>query len=595
MTNLLSRFRKLLLRSGGASLCLAALSACAQTSATASSSSTTTQRVGMAGEYLAARHAQATQDTPLAAELYRRALVEDPDNPELLRRSFQLLTASGRIDDALPVARRILAAAPNAALPTLTLLTEDMRQRRFKDALERARAIPNEGLVSFVRPIALAWAQAGLGDKAAAQAALGELSAKNGFELFTAFHTALIDDLLGDQAGARAGYDTAAAANKAQFVRVTEAAGSFYERTGDREAARQLYEAYERSHGDTLIMKPALARLASGGVAPRAVGSVDAGLAEGFFDIASLLHQERIDDVAILLAQLSLRLRPDFSVAKLLVADIYEGQGHLEPAIAIYESVDPHAAVSWSARLRTAVLLAESGQLENAVRRLEAMAEERPDRSDALTALGDVLRSADRFGDAVAAYDRAVARIAHPDERHWAVFYSRGIALERSKQWPRAERDLLKAVELNPNQPYVLNYLAYSWVEHGVHLDRAQAMLERALKLRPKDPQIIDSMGWVLYRQGRFAGAVDHLEQAVELRPQDAVINDHLGDAYWRVGRYNEARFQWRRALNLDPEPDMVAGIEGKIERGLKPIAGGRTSGSASSGSAKPGAGRRGS
>ena len=548
----------------------------------------------MAGEYLAARHAQATQDTPLAAELYRRALVDDPDNPELLRRSFQLLTASGRIDDALPIARRILVATPNAALPTLALLGEDMRQRRFSEALERARGIPNEGLVSFVRPIAIAWAQAGMGDKAAAEAALNELSSKSGFELFTSFHTALIDDLLGDQAGARAGYDAAVAANKAQFVRVVEAAGSFYERIGDRDAARRLYEAYEQSHGDTLIMKPALARLASGGVAPRAVGSVDAGLAEGFFDIASLLHQERIDDVAVLLGQLALRLRPDLSVAKLLVADIYEGQGHLESAISVYESVDPHAALSWSARLRTAVLLAESGHLDSAIRRLEAMAEERPERSDALTALGDVLRSSERFDDAVTAYNRALARIPHPEERHWGLFYSRGIALERSKKWPQAEADLLKAVELNPNQPYVLNYLAYSWVEHGIHLDRAQAMLERALQLRPKDPQIIDSMGWVLYRLGRFDGAVNHLEQAVELRPQDAVINDHLGDAYWRVGRYNEARFQWRRALNLEPEPESVATIEGKIERGLKPLARGRP-GSASTVPAKPGSGRRGS
>jgi tetratricopeptide (TPR) repeat protein len=555
----------------------------------------------MAGEYLAARHAQATQDTTLAAELYHRALVDDPDNPDLLRRTFQLLSANGRIDDALPIAQRIATAAPNAALPTLTLLSEDVRLHRFNAALTRAQGIPNEGLISFVRPLAVAWAEAGIGNKAAAEAELKALSSKTGFDLFAAFHTALIDDLLGDQAGARAAYDAAVAANTAQFVRVTEAAGAFYERTGDRAAAQRLYEAYEQAHGDTLIMKPALDRIAAGGVAPRAVGSVEAGLAEGFFDIASLLHQERIDDVSIILAQLSLRLRPDFPVAKLLVADIYEGQGHLESAISVYESIDPRAPVSWSARLRTAVLLAEIGQLDTATRRLEAMAEERPERSDALTALGDLLRSSDRFSDAVTAYDRAMARIPHPDERHWSVFYSRGIALERSKQWPRAEADLLKAVELSPNQPYALNYLAYSWVEHGVHLSRAQAMLERALQLRPKDAQIIDSMGWVLYRLGRFEGAVHHLEQAVELRPQDAVINDHLGDAYWRVGRYNEARFQWQRALNLDPEPDLVETLQSKITQGLKPVASGRASGSASSVPAspnsapKPGVVRRGS
>jgi tetratricopeptide (TPR) repeat protein len=592
MTNLRPRFQKALFRSGVSAVCLGALVACAHQAPASDPDST--ERVGKAGEYLAARHAQATHDTALAAELYRRALIDDPDNPELLRRSFQLLTANGRIDDALPIAQRIVATTPNAALPNLLLLSEDMRAHRFNEALARAQGIPNDGLVSFVRPLAIAWAEAGIGDKAAAEAALKELSAKTGFGMFTAFHKALIDDLMGDQAGARAAYDAATAANKAQFVRITQADGSFYERSGDREAARRLYEAYEHAHGDTLVVKPALARVAAGGDAPRAVPSVEAGLAEAYFDIASLLHQERIDDVAVLLAQLSLRLRPDMSVAKLLVADIYEGQGHLESAIAVYAKIDRESPLSWSARLRAAVMLSESGRLDASVKQLEAMAAERPDRSDALIALGDVLRSSERFGDAVAAYDRAVARISHPDRRDWAVFYARGIALERSNQWPRAEADLLKAVELNPDQPYVLNYLAYSWVEHGTHLDRATKMLERALQLRPKDPQIIDSMGWALYHQGRFDGAVDHLEQAVELRPQDSVINDHLGDAYWRVGRYKEARFQWQRALNLDPEPDTVAGIESKIERGLKPVAK-SPSGAALSAPAKPGANRRGS
>ena len=545
----------------------------------------------MAGDYLAARHAQATQDTAVATDLYTRTLSDDPTNPELLRRTFQLMASNGRIDDALPIARRIVADTPSAALPALALVAEDMRTRRYNEALARASALPNDGLVAFVRPLAVGWAQAGLGNKAAAEKAVKELGTKNGFELFADFHIALIDDLMGDQAGARAAFDAAVAANRAQFVRITEAAGAFYERVGDRAAAERVYLTYEQVHGDTLIMKPALARIAAGGTAPRAVTNIDEGLAESFFDIASLLHQERIDDVAIILAQLSLRLRPDFSMAKLLVADVYETEGHLESAIAIYESIDPTAPVSWSARLRTAALLADVDQFDAATRRLETMAEERPERSDALIELGDVQRSAEHFPEAVAAYDRALARVAHIEERNWSIFYSRGIALERSKQWPKAEADFLKAIELSPNQPYSLNYLAYSWVERGIHLERAQAMLERAMQLRPKDPQIIDSMGWVLYHLGRFDGAVNNLEQAVELRPQDAVINDHLGDAYWRVGRRNEARFQWQRALNLDPEPDLSTNLTDKIQHGLKPFTGGRSAGATPT-TAKPTVGR---
>lgn len=183
--------------------------------------------------------------------------------------------------------------------------------------------------------------------------------------------------------------------------------------------------------------------------------------------------------------------------------------------------------------------------------------------------MGDLLRGKERFAEAVVAYDKAMARIGAVEPRHWALLYSRGIALERSKQWPRAEADFLKALELNPDQPYVLNYLGYSWVEHGIHLDKALTMIETAVKLRPEDGYIVDSMGWVLFRLGRYAEAVPHLERAVELRPSDPTINDHLGDAYWRVGRENEARFQWDRALVLKPSPEEAREIQTKLKRGL--------------------------
>ena len=150
------------------------------------------------------------------------------------------------------------------------------------------------------------------------------------------------------------------------------------------------------------------------------------------------------------------------------------------------------------------------------------------------------------------------------------LLYSRGIALERAKKWDRAEKDFERALRLNPDQPYVLNYLAYSWVEQGVNLQRARKMIERAVEQRPDDGYIVDSLGWVLYRLEDFKEAVVHLERAVELRPRDPTINDHLGDAYWRADRRREARFQWKRALTLDPEPEMVSAIEDKVRNGLK-------------------------
>jgi Flp pilus assembly protein TadD len=170
-----------------------------------------------------------------------------------------------------------------------------------------------------------------------------------------------------------------------------------------------------------------------------------------------------------------------------------------------------------------------------------------------------------RFSDAVSAYDRAIARIPHPGQNDWPLFYDRGIALERSKQWPKAEADFEFALQLAPDQPYVLNYLGYSWAEQGRNLSRAHQMIERALQLRPNDGSIIDSLGWVQLRQGETSNAVQQLEHAVELDPEDSTINGHLGDAYWAAGRKLEAEFQWRRALTLNPDPAEIPSLQSKL------------------------------
>jgi Flp pilus assembly protein TadD len=182
---------------------------------------------------------------------------------------------------------------------------------------------------------------------------------------------------------------------------------------------------------------------------------------------------------------------------------------------------------------------------------------------------GDILRRRARFAEAAQAYDRALARLPAVRAHDWPIFFARGISRERSGNWPGAEADFLRALELAPDQPYVLNYLAFTWADRGENLGRARQMLERAVAQRPQDGNIADSLGWVLFRSGDLAGAIHWLERAVELEPRSATINDHLGDAYWAAGRTNEARFQWRRALGLEPDALDAARIEAKLANGL--------------------------
>jgi len=254
---------------------------------------------------------------------------------------------------------------------------------------------------------------------------------------------------------------------------------------------------------------------------------------------------------------------------QILLGDILEADNRLEPALAVYKAIDAKSTFSWSARLRAAAVLDKLGRVDEAVKTLRAMAKEVPDEEGPLINLGDILRGHERFKEAAEAYDEAMKRIATIEPRHWTLFYARGISLERSDQWLRAEADFQKALEFKPDQPYVLNYLGYAWIERGKNLERAQEMIRQAVKLRPNDGYIVDSLGWGYYKVGNFQKAVVELERAVELRPQDPIINDHLGDAYWQVGRQREAKFQWTRALSLKPDADLLAKLQKKLKDGL--------------------------
>jgi len=191
------------------------------------------------------------------------------------------------------------------------------------------------------------------------------------------------------------------------------------------------------------------------------------------------------------------------------------------------------------------------------------------EKLQALDALGNILRSRKQYAEAVDVYNRAIAAIPKPDRRHWVYFYARGTSYERLKNWPAAEADLKTALDLYPDQPLVLNYLGYSWVDQGLNLDQGMKLIERAVAVKPDDGYIVDSLGWAHYKRGNYAEAVRYLERAVELRPDDPVLNDHLGDALWKVGREREAKFQWDQSLSLKPEPEDALKTRRKLEEGL--------------------------
>ena len=524
------------------------------------------------GSYLAGRHAQALKDADSASAFMLRVLEENPDDQELLRRTFLLTLAAGKLEPAIELARRIEIAGGRMATAALLLGIESARKADYADAIKRFEALPRRGLTAYAAPLAAAWANAGAGDFDAALKELEALDKKSGFSAMRDLHTGLINDLADRPEAAEKNYRAVASELHKAPVRVVRAAGSLFERTGRTDDARKLYNDFLTAQPGNIAIGGALKRLEAGRPAKPLIGDAQGGIAESLFNIASALPRKRSTEMALLYSRIALYLRPEFELARLLLGDLFDNQRRYDDANAIYQKVDTASPYSWSARLRIADNLTDMNTTDRAVEILRAMAEERPERTDALIKLGGILRSKERYREAVNAYDAAEKRLGEIKSGHWLFFYNRGIALERSKIWDRAEKDFLKALELRPEQPYVLNYLGYSWVEKGMNIARARKMIERAVEQRQDDGYIVDSLGWVLYRLGDFTGSVKQLERAIRLKPSDPVINDHLGDAYWRVGRKLEAEFQWRRALVLDPSEDLIPNIEAKLENGLKDV-----------------------
>lgn len=519
----------------------------------------------ISGKYLAARHAEIENDFALAADLLLGVLEEVPDDARLLQRAHLLLASEGRSQEALVLAERLVAINEASPFANIVLALKEVRDGDFTAAGAWLDAIERTGTNQLLAPMLSAWALYGAGRTDDALAALEPLGEVNGFAVLEGLHSGLIADLAGREQEAEKAFERANS-NGAIPLRLALAQASFFSRLGRWADAEAALEAFRVQQADDFLLRPSVDALAQQQAVPRTVTSPAEGMAEALVSVARALNRDGGDISALVYVRLALELKPGDAMMQTLLADILANQTRWEDSIAVLRQIDEESPYSWFARRSLAQMLEATGAFDEAVLLLQQMVGERLDRVEAAQTLGDFLRLNDRFDEAVDAYDVAVERVADIDQRHWRLLYTRGIALERSKDWQRAEKDFLKALELQPQQPLVLNYLGYSWVEKGLNLDRARRMIEDAVAQRPGDGFIVDSMGWVLYQLGDYEGAVTQLERAVSLESGDPIINDHLGDAYWLVGRNNEARFQWNRALGSDPEEELEVIINEKLQ-----------------------------
>ncbi len=526
-------------------------------------------RISVSGAYLAGRHADRSRDVREASALMDRVLAADRGGLALKRRAFMLRLDDGQFDAAGELAEEVAATLNgDAPVANIFLTVGNFQEGDYEQAQKRLDRLPDNRLNRILKPLVSAWIAVGRGDLPAADAAVESLRDTEGFSALHALHAAMLADAAGDPVLARSRYEAALDALEHPPLRIRLTVSDFLARSGSPDAALEISLGGGNGVADPADIRRHVEAIADRRPAGAPLAPVD-GLALAFFDLASALQRDRRSEIAMIFARFALHLDPEFHLAALLVAEILDDRGQHEAALALYDTLPDTSAYGLMAELRAVSSLEDLDRIDAAATRLEGSAAARQRLTDPLVRLGDLYRGQERWDDAVDAYDRAFQRIEAGTDANWSLYYSRGIALERAARWSRAESDFLRALELRPDQPYVLNYLGYTWVDQGTNLDRATEMIERAVSLRPNDGYIVDSLGWAMYRQGRFDEAVVHLERAVELRPVDPTINDHLGDAYWQVGRRYEARFQWRRALNFGADEALASVIERKLKGGL--------------------------
>lgn len=512
---------------------------------------------GISGSYLSSQFSRSTGDINSATRYLQSVYKQNPNNMDLANQLMGLYLLGGDVDKAMEIASAI---AKNNDKEPIAALMLALRAIKNNDAPSASRILDkiseDEGGQLWL-PLISAWLDVEQ-HKLLKPLMMEELSAEVGRAApIVSYHLALIN--------ARAGFTDVAAGNFKQSIidparppsRVMEMLLRFYKKNNSPPVLKPLVKAYrEANPGAPKAM-------------PMAINNMQDGAAEVLLTMGSIMLTADVVQDATLYLQLALYLKPDMEIAIITLAQAYSELQQYGIANELLEKISPESSLYNIAQLYTAVNFGYLKKTDEALVKLDGLIAASPDSLEAYMAKGDLLRSQGRFSDAVAVYKAAVGRLKEVKAQHWPIFFAIGTCFDKQGNWADAEKNLKRSLELSPNQPDVLNYLGYSLLIRGEKFSQAKELIEKAIKKRPSDPQIMDSMGLVLYMSGDYKQSVIYLERAVSLLPADVTVNDHLGDVYWRLGRKTEARFQWNRALTYAKDDVVSQEIRRKFEDGL--------------------------
>jgi len=512
------------------------------------------------GMYLAGQGALNGGRSQDAARFFDAARAESGANQTVADKAFSAALLAGDVPRAAALAP-IGDGASEAAkrMGALVKGVEAMAQDKGRDALAQLTspsiAFPHKSAAALLAP----WAAAQAGD-VEGSLVRPEVRGDKVVDYFGQLGRGMLLERARRYDEAETDLKAVASGETASEIAIVTY-GAFLERRGRRLDAVALYEAALAQNNSEDIAQ-AKARAASGKPAPP-VPSLKQGAAQAMLAPTATMIAAKQNQIALAYLRLLLRLEPERDDAWIMVGDIMMADGDAETARAAYARAQPSSPDYYIAQGKLAWSYDQEGDHETALKLARAAAAG-GDRDARLT-LADLLRANERYADSAALLTQLIKDQAKPD---WRLYFGRAVALEKLGRWQESEADLQTALKLRPEEPELLNYLGYSWIDRGVRLKEAVAMVEKAVAANPRSGAMVDSLGWAYFKLGDYKGAVEKLEAAVELDAGDPEVNDHLGDAYWKVGRREEAMFQWRRVLTLKPDAKIRATVESKLASG---------------------------
>ncbi|MDB9762590.1 hypothetical protein OAC06_07230 [Alphaproteobacteria bacterium] len=527
-------------------------------------------RPNQVGSFLSSKFARSITDIDKAAYYAQYSYSQNTAASGLGIIALEALLANGQIKEAIPIGIKISNEVPEITLAQYLKVLDSLDSNNFNKTLELLLKVSPNGIDTYILPILQTWAAAGSNQQTGGLQIIKDQAERGVLEPIYDYHSALINEFIGNSEAAKINYSNIIKKSNNANAQVYLSAAEFFKRNDNQGLLDKTIAKLER-------LKPysnELFLLKNSNVSPsKKINNVKDGIAEIFLNSAEILFNEGLDRQALIYGQIALYLSPNLDSASYLLGKIFRSINNNERAVKYLKNVKDNSSIFYDAKITYAEIIYDIEGTEKSFAILNKLHKLHPENINLSRSIAELFYKSENFDKSIEYYDLIFSKIEKIEFKHWPLFYSSGIALERGKKWERAEKQFLMALKFVPDNPQVLNYLGYSWIDQGININAAMEMIVKAAEQRPSDGYIIDSLGWAFYQIGQYEEAVIKLEKAVELT-SDSIIIDHLGDALFYSGRKIEAVFQWKRALEFEPSEEMTNKIKEKIEGTIIPKAG---------------------